>query len=122
MHAAGTCSYVTSATTLQKGMSAPAALTERTLCSGLANNALAMRSDTADAEAFSQDVIVSLAKGQRTRTAKAIGYMINANSTYGGGGCDGIHASLHHILVSLASKNMDAVQTSEGSLGPDAAQ
>lgn len=52
---------------------------------GLANNALAMRSDTADAEAFSQDVIVSLAKGQRTRTAKAIGYMINANSTYGGG-------------------------------------
>ncbi|KAK9803525.1 hypothetical protein WJX73_003977 [Symbiochloris irregularis] len=51
----------------------------------LANSALQLRTDTADPQAFAQDIIVGIARGQKIQTAKAIGYMINANSTYGGG-------------------------------------
>ncbi|KAK9807958.1 hypothetical protein WJX73_007897 [Symbiochloris irregularis] len=51
----------------------------------LANNAVRLRSDTYDLPLFARSVIVSLASGQRNEVAKSIGYMVNANSTFGGG-------------------------------------
>ena len=41
--------------------------------------------DTADPRTFAQDLVLALARMQREAAAKALGYFINGNVTFGGG-------------------------------------